>query len=174
MFKKKKKREKAFKAQVVWKCVTPFSGCSTPTCHSRRLCSGSWQQIMKRTPWAIWVAWPLPLAADCLAKCHICKRPDKERHSDGHSLETDAPLRRRAPSPHLFFIFVTRPVDASRLASGVCAGGAWANVKWTIKKRSERVIFLRWVLFSQNVNLVHPLHTSSDLSCVNVCRRTFF
>lgn len=89
------------------------------------------------------------------------------------SLESDTPLCDGLHSfrvPILLF-FLTGPVKGgggSRSASGLCAAGIWANVKWTIKKRSEQVIFLCLGLFSQNVSpgRVIPLHISSDMSCV--------
>lgn len=93
------------------------------------LCSSPSQQITKRRTWARWLTWPLPLATVTFAKA-----------GRGETLRQPFITKRCASSsPHLFFIFATWPPSPPRSqASGMCAGGAWANVKWTIKKRSER------------------------------------
>lgn len=145
----------------------------TPTCHSWRPCSGLWQQIMKR------------ICRQCCGRydwrdlCHSLQiaLQSVTFAKAGQGGRLRRPFIRKwhsslwwAPSSHLFFIFVTRPVNTPHSASGVCAGGVWANVKWTIKKRSELVIFLCPGLFSQNVSRVIPLHISSDPSCVSVYR----
>lgn len=149
-----------------------FSGCYTQhlplVTPLLRLVTTDYEEDLRMTAWAIWLAWPLPLAADCLAKCHICKRLNKVGDSGNHSLESDAPTLWWAPSPHLFFVSGTRPVNAPHSA---CAQVAYElTFKWTIKKRSEQVIFLCLGLFAQNVSLVIPLHISSDPSCVSVYR----
>ena len=124
-----------------------------------------YEEDWRTTTWAIWLAWPLPLAADCLVKCQICKRLDRARHSGSHSLESDVPLGDGLHLRTYSLFSCLGPVNAAHSASGVCAGGVWANVKWTIRKRSEQVIFLCCVPPSLNVRLVNPLHISSDLSC---------
>lgn len=159
-------------AHVMLFSSVSFPGCDTPACLSWRLCSSLWQQIMKR------------ICRRRHGRCDwrdLCHSPQIALQSvtfakAGQGETLRRPFIRKwcasawwAPSPHLFFIFGTRPVNAPHSASAVCAGGVWAHVKWPIKRRSEQVIFPCLVFFSLNVSLINPLHISSDLSYEHKC-----
>jgi len=126
-----------------------------------------YEEDVEMTVRAAWLAWPLHFKHTLPCKVSHFHLLDNGRKLRGPFItKWCASLWRGSATYSLFF--VTRPVTGLRSVSGVCAGGVWANVKWTIKKRSEEVIFPCLVLFSQNVSLVIPLHISSDLSYVSV------
>lgn len=111
--------------------------CCTPTCHSWRPCSGLWQQIMKR------------ICRRCCGRydwrdlCHSLQiaLQSVTFAKGGQGGRLGRPFIRKwrsslwwAPSPRLFFIFVTRPVNAPHSA---CAQVAY-ELTWNEQSKRDQ------------------------------------
>lgn len=90
-----------------------------------------------------WLTRPGPASADCIAKSHIYSGCERWWDSSTHSLGNDVfPCDGFSLQPAPFWF---SPSACHQPASFGCAGGIWANVKWTIKKRSKQGwILLPW------------------------------
>lgn len=99
------------------------------------LMTADYKEDTETMAWGIWVAWPLTHHRFPLNLSHLHRLV-------GEILRWPFIRKRRASlwwgsAACSLFRFGLSPHSASN----VCAGGIWANMKWTIKRRSEQVIF---------------------------------